>query len=200
MVASMTTLSSLTLTESTHEQGQGQAYPSSGFANLHTLHLYGIHTTDLAFSRLQSLRRLSLRVSLVDTYDFTSCTQLTSLTITIAAVKSLPFRRETARVLVPTGNNVQLQNLSISAVLSGRSFHQLHNLQHVTHITSIELYNTYTMNFLTSGWPLSMPCLETIKCEVLPVGHPSSCWNTHSCAISVYITTWAPSCPPGSRS
>lgn len=79
--ASMTNLSSLTLTEGTHEQNQDKLTLLQGLAKLHTLHLYGIHKLYLALPRLQSLRRLSLHTSFVDSYDFTSCTQLTSLAI-----------------------------------------------------------------------------------------------------------------------
>lgn len=169
-VASMTNLSSLTLTEGTHEQNQDKLTLLQGLAKLHTLHLCGIHNIDLTIPRLQSLRRLSLNASLVDFYDFTSCTQLTSLAI--ASSKNLRWVRDLERIHLPTGSNVQLQNLAISGGdCYLRSCFELHNLQDATHLTSIELCDTYPVSF-NSSWPLSMPCLKTIKCDMLSHGPP----------------------------
>ena len=140
-------------------------------ANLHTLDLFIFLEPNLNLERLQSLRKLSIAKCHIDFCDMTSCTQLTSLAITWDLRKGSTDIgvRQPRRLLLPTGSNVQLQHLSISAVFRGVDcFQELQNLQDATRLRSIEFHHTYPGNLNDGDWPVYMPNLNTIKADMLP--------------------------------
>ena len=83
-----------------------------------------------------------------DFCDLTSCTQLKSLIITWDLRQALDIGlRKPRRLWLPTGSNVQLQHLSVSAVYKGIDFFdELENLQDATQLTFVEFHNTYPGN------------------------------------------------------
>ena len=185
-IAQMTHLTSLTLTGKTN--GGLANRPSldkptllqiQPLANLHALTLYGFREPDLDLQWLEPLRRLSLGACPIDFCDLTSCTQLTSLTITWDLRQGLDIGlRKPRRLWLPSGSNVQLQHLSVSAVYKGIDFfEELKNLQDASQLTSIEFHNTYPGNLDGRGWPLSMPHLNTIKADMMPHWPPQQLAN-----------------------
>ena len=184
-IAKMTHLTSLIFERSTRN------LPSAGtnltilqsLAKLHTFHLSGCQYAYLDLTRLQSLRKLSLSCH-GDTYDVTSCTQITSLEVTWSS--SGP-----QSLFLPIGSRVQLQHLSISALYDAGCFHNLHHLQDATHLTSVQFHRTYDWNLV---WPVSMPHLEIVEADSMP-GPPQQllayCHLRHL-DISCYIGSRAP--------
>lgn len=131
-----------------------------GLTSLHTLHLHNIH--GYGFCPDVQLPRCA-----VTTYDLTSCTQVTRLVIVWAKTKDWWWRIE--RLLLPAGRNVQLHSLSMSADYTHPvSYFELHNLQDATQLTSMQVKAKFPINLSMYGWPLSMPCLNTIKFAVSP--------------------------------
>ena len=176
-VAQMTHLTSLGLTGMT--SGDQPDKPSLNkltllqlqtLAKLHTLTLYGFKEPDLDLQWLQSLRSLCLDACDTDFCDLTSCTQLTSLMIIWNWRQPTDVGwRMPRRLWLPAGSNVQLQDLSVSAVLGGDDyFEELKNLQDATQLTSIDFQNTYPENLNERGWPVSMPHLNTIQADAMP--------------------------------
>lgn len=103
----------------------------AGLRNL-DLHDFWIQQPNLDVQRLQSLRKLSLGTCLAGICDFSRCTQVTSLAVTLG----MPI---SGQVLLPAGSNVQLQHLSVSGEHEAPIyFQELHNLQDATKFTSIE--------------------------------------------------------------
>lgn len=134
-------------------------------AKLHSLTLYGFKEPALDLQWLQSLRWLCLGACHADFYDLTSCTQLTGLAVTWDLRHPEDDDWRMSRYLwLPAGSNVQLQGLSVSAESRGAEyFEELKNLQDATQLTSIDFHNTYPENLNETGWPVSMPHLNTIK-------------------------------------
>ena len=185
-VAQMTHLTSLTFTGKT--AGGAASRPSLNkltalqiqpLAKLHTLTLYGFKGPDLDLQRLQTLRTLCLGACATEFCDLTNCTQLTCLIISwdLRQPEDVGLRKP-RRLWLPSGSNVQLQNLSISAVYKGVDFfEELKNLQDATQLTSMDLHNTYPDNLDARGWPLSMPHLNTIKADMMPDWPPQQLAN-----------------------
>ncbi|KAL3136469.1 hypothetical protein ABBQ38_005722 [Trebouxia sp. C0009 RCD-2024] len=125
-------------------------------ADLQTLHLLQFQQPNMDLQRLQSLRKLIIDDCYTACYDMTSCTQITSIDIACSDAMYTP-----ARVLLPTGSNVQLQPLSITA----EDDFKLRNLQDASQLTSMEFNCTYPLNCMeaSKGLPTFMPCLNTIK-------------------------------------
>ena len=181
----MTHLTSLTLTGKT---GRAATRPSLNklallqlqpLAKLHTLTLYGFKEPDLDVQWLQSLRTLCLGDCHTDFCDLTNCTQLASLTITWDLRQALDIGlRKPRRLWLPSGSNVQLQHLSVSAVYKGVDFFdELKNLQDATQLMFMEFHNTHPGNLNERGWPISMPHLRTIKADMMPDWPPQQLAN-----------------------
>lgn len=80
--------------------------------------------------------------------------------------------RPSQRLFLPVGRDVRLQNLSLSAGHRHHVYDSLFNLQDATQLTAIEFNSKFPVNLLENGWPLSMPCLNTVKLGGLPVSPP----------------------------
>ena len=110
--------------------------------------------------QLQSLRKLVLNACGTSICDLSSCTQITSLAITLFL--SLP-----QHILLPTGSSVQLQHLSFSAWIGFEDrFQELQNLQDASQLSYLDFTGTYPVNFVEGAWPAYMPHLDTVKLAI----------------------------------
>ena len=131
---------------------------------LHTLDLTFVEDPQLNTAGLQALRKLSLTACDLRVYDLASCTQLTSLTI--------GWHDPTPdEVVLPQGNDVQLQHLDLYSKNDADYINVLRNLQDATQLTFIQFKKTCASN-LEDGWPALLPSLQVIKTRPLPLGPP----------------------------
>ena len=104
-----------------------------------------------------------LRFCWTDFCDLISCAQLTSLAIIWdlqAAQQDIGLCKPRC-LWLPTGSNVQLQHLNISAKYKGVDYlEELKNLQHATQLIFLVFHNTLPYNLDQEGWPVSMPNLK----------------------------------------
>ena len=86
--------------------------------------------------------------------DLTSCSSVTRLHLD-------PIGKEVTQILLPTGDRVMLQDLSVGG--AGRQFVMM-NLEMACQLTQLKLLDTYPSNFrANTDWPVHLPHLESLS-------------------------------------
>ncbi len=177
-----------------HLQGAAEAVHLT--ENLHDLqqlvHLQELHLEDFTslpdnlVYNLPKLQVLKLTNGHGDTYDLSGATQLTALNILQQNEPSL-----LRRLILPSGNAVQLQNFCLLFQGQGdpedQQMHELLNLEAATGLQTVELDRSYPDSVREAGWPQAMPSLTSLAVSGMPVGPPRE-WRNYSALVKLELT------------
>lgn len=175
---------------------QGAAESVHLTQNLHDLqqlvHLQELHLEnfcslpDNLLCNLPKLQVLILRDGQEDTYDLSDATQITALNV-CQMVEPSTLRR----LILPSGNAVQLQSLSLwfhgQDAPEEQQLHVLLNLEAATGLQNLEFDRFYPHSLREAGWPQAMPSLTSLAVLGMPV-EPLRQWQNYSALVKLKLT------------
>ena len=95
------------------------------------------------------------------------------------------------RLILPSGNAVQLQSLSLwfhgQDAPEEQQLHVLLNLEAATGLQNLEFDRFYPHSLREAGWPQAMPSLTSLAVLGMPVGPPRE-WQNYSALVKLELT------------
>ena len=147
----LTHMTSLRVEDGSHLGSMTELRHLQRLGELHITHFSELANKAPSFHHLQTLH---LSHSLDDILDLTSCSSVTRLCLD-------PIGKVVTQILLPTGDRVRLQDLSL-----GRARRQfvMMNLEMACQLTQLKLLDRYPSNFRAdTDWPVHLRHLESLS-------------------------------------